>query len=232
MEDNLCTVRMTSDARQSQRGRRFLSKLDDAVKRGFDFTAAALGVILLTPVLVVIAVAILLESRGPIIYRGTRTGRYGNPFKILKFRTMVPNAELLGGTTTGKEDPRLTRIGKHLRRFKLDELPQLINVLKGDMSLVGPRPEVDEYTALYDEDEKRILSVRPGITDFASLQFVNLAEIVGTEDVDRKYKDFVRPQKNRLRLKYVDERSLWVDLKILFKTVLVLMRRALGIHHA
>ena len=141
-------------------------------KRTFDLMAASVGLVILSPLLLVIACAVRCDTRGPVFYRGVRTGLNGIPFRIIKFRTMVPDAESLGGKVTARDDARVTRVGRVLRRYKLDELPQLINVIKGDMSVVGPRPEVSEYTALYTDEEHVILSVRPGITDYASIELV------------------------------------------------------------
>jgi lipopolysaccharide/colanic/teichoic acid biosynthesis glycosyltransferase len=193
-------------------------------KRTFDLCTAILLTIVLAPVMTVICVAILVDSGTPILYRGSRTGHWGKSFKILKFRTMHPDAESMGGTTTGTNDPRVTRIGHILRRYKLDELPQLFNVIKGDMSLVGPRPEVQEYTDLYSDEERLILSVRPGITDYSSLHFIDLAAIVG-EDADDGYRRDVLATKNRLRLKYVRERSFAGDFRIIMSTANALVRR-------
>ena len=137
------------------------------MKRTFDFVCAAFGLVILAPLFLLIAVLIKLDSRGAVFYRGVRIGRYGRPFKIFKFRTMRPDAEHVGTNVTAHRDPRITRVGRWLRPAKLDELPQLINVLKGEMSIVGPRPEVEEHTAAYSPEERIILSVRPGITDYA-----------------------------------------------------------------
>lgn len=189
------------------------------VKRSVDIFGALFGLALLGPALLMIAAAVKLSSPGPVLYRGVRTGQFGKPFRILKFRSMVVDAEQVGGTTTGKDDPRITPIGGFLRKYKLDELPQLINVLVGEMSLVGPRPEVAEYTDAYTDDEWRILSVRPGITDFASLRFRDLQASVGSDDPDRTFREQVLPEKIALRLKYVDEQSLATDAKILVKTI-------------
>jgi lipopolysaccharide/colanic/teichoic acid biosynthesis glycosyltransferase len=195
------------------------------LKRAFDVSAAGLGFALLTPVLLIIAIAVRIDSSGPVFYRGLRTGRFGKPFLIYKFRTMVANAESLGGTSTGKADPRITRLGRLLRRYKVDELPQLLNVIRGDMSIVGPRPEVEEYTRLYDKHEEVILTVRPGITDYASVRFRNLDEVLGTEDVDRVYAERIRPIKNELRIKYVLDRSFLTDMAIIARTVLSIVCR-------
>jgi len=199
----------------------------DAVKRACDILLASIGVLVLWPVMLAAAALVKLSSPGPVLYRGWRTGRHGVPFRIYKFRTMVVDGECKGGTTTGKDDPRLTRIGRILRKYKLDELPQLFNVLRGDMSVVGPRPEVAEYTDQYSESERQILSVRPGITDLASLEFNDLQECVGADDPDRTYREKVLPRKNQLRLKYVSERSLWLDFAILLRTILVVVAKPL-----
>jgi lipopolysaccharide/colanic/teichoic acid biosynthesis glycosyltransferase len=180
--------------------------------------------VLLAPLLGVIALAVKLDSRGPALYRGLRTGRHGKPFRIFKFRTMVPDAERMGGGSTAKDDPRVTLVGRFLRRYKLDELPQLLNVVKGEMSLVGPRPELPEYTRLYSGEELLILSVRPGMTDYSSLQFIQLGEVLGNEDVDRMYEERVRPIKNALRVKYVKERTFRGDFKIICQTLITLVR--------
>jgi len=201
-----------------------LGPLEQLVKRSVDLFLSALGLILISPLLFLIVVGIKLDSDGPVFYRGVRTGRYGKPFRIWKFRSMVVGLESLGGTT-GKDDPRVTRIGKILRRNKLDELPQLMNVLAGDMSLVGPRPELDEHTSAYEGEEKLILSVRPGITDYASIQFRNLNELVGSEEPHRVFIEKFRPEKNRLRLAYVRQQSLREDMKILLKTLACIILR-------
>lgn len=198
------------------------------LKRSLDFQASVMGLCLLSPFMTAVALAIRADSPGPILYRGVRAGRGGVPFRILKFRTMVSDAESRGGTTTAEGDPRITRVGAFLRRYKLDELPQLINVLRGEMSLVGPRPEVLEYTEAYSEAERAILSVTPGITDYSSLEFIDLQSHVGGADADEVFRRNVLPRKNRLRLKYVEEQSVATDLKILARTLGRLTARALG----
>ena len=180
---------------------------------------AIAGLAVLWPLLLLVAAAVKATSAGPVFYRGVRTGRRGEPFRIFKFRTMVLRAEQLGGTTTGANDPRVTPLGAILRKYKLDELPQLFNVLKGDMSFVGPRPEVAEYTGQYTADQRRILSVRPGITDLSSLEFRDLQEVVGAHDPDETYRRKVLPRKIDLRLRYVDEQSFLTDSRILLRTV-------------
>lgn len=189
------------------------------VKRAFDIVVAGLGMLILSPMLILLVLLVKFSSPGPVFYRGSRTGRYGRPFRIFKFRSMIPEGEQCGGTTTGKDDPRITSVGRVLRKYKLDELPQLFNVLRGDMSVVGPRPEVYEYTDQYSADERRILNVRPGITDLATIEFSDLQECVGADNPDRAYRESVLPQKNQLRLRYADEHGLWMDLRILAKTI-------------
>ncbi len=192
-------------------------------KRVLDVLLASLVLVLLSPILLLIAVIIVATSEGPIFYRGVRTGRFGKSFRLLKFRTMVSNADKIGGPSTGKNHPRVTRVGKFLTASKLDEMPNLINVIKGEMSLVGPRPEVPQYTEIYTPEELIILTVRPGITDYSSLHFLELSESLGQSDVDYNYETKVKPIKNLLRIKYAKECSLWVDLKILFFTVIKIL---------
>lgn len=194
-------------------------------KRLLDFTLSLFVLIIIWPLLFVIALAIKLSSSGPIFYRGIRTGLHGQSFRILKFRTMVPNAESLGGPTTGTGDARVTPLGRFLRRAKLDELPQFINVLLGDMSLVGPRPEVPEYTGQYQGEELLILEMRPGITDYASIEFADLDDRVGNDDPDAYFRRCILPRKNELRLNYVKEWSLWGDFRILWQTFVRVLRR-------
>ena len=205
-------------------------------KRLIDILLAIIGLVFIWPILFVCAVAVKLSSPGPVLYLGERTGRYGVPFKIFKFRSMREDAERTGGTTTGKNDTRITSAGKFLRKYKLDELPQLFNVLRGEMSFVGPRPEVAEYTEMYSVEEQEILSVRPGITDLSSLTFSDLQSHVGSENPDEAFRRYVLPQKNRLRLKYAREHTILMDFIILMKTVLLVVAKPLksltqnGIH--
>lgn len=192
------------------------------VKRAFDVVAALLALLVLAPLLLIIAALIKIDSAGPVFYRGVRVGRFGRLFRIFKFRTMVADAERRGGPSTPGDDPRITRIGRWLRRFNLDELPQFINVLKGEMSIVGPRPEVPQYVALFSEDEKAILTVKPGITDWATLWIRNEGQrLAGSPDPERTYLEEIWPVKHRLALEYVRNRSLWVDLKIILLTLRV-----------
>jgi lipopolysaccharide/colanic/teichoic acid biosynthesis glycosyltransferase len=180
---------------------------------------------ILSPLLLWAAWRIRREDGGPVFYRGVRVGLQGKPFRILKFRTMVVDAEEIGASSTSDNDPRITRTGKFLRKYKLDGLPQLINVLVGGMSFVGPRPEVMKFADLYNEQEKAILTVRLGITDWASIWNSDEAAVLaGAEDADNAYLKFIRPTKLRLQLKYVRERSFWTDLKIIFLTFQALVR--------
>ena len=194
------------------------------MKRLFDILTSSIGLMLLLPVLVPIAIMIKLEDGGRSFYRGLRVGRYGTQFRLFKFRTMVVDAERIGGPSTADDDPRITRIGAVIRKYKMDELPQLINVLKGDMSLVGPRPEVQHYVDMFTEEERAILSVRPGITDWASLWNPDEGKILaGSPDPEKTYMEKIRPTKIKLQLKYVKEGSFWVDLKIILKTFLTIL---------
>jgi lipopolysaccharide/colanic/teichoic acid biosynthesis glycosyltransferase len=196
------------------------------LKRAFDFVSSLLGLILVSPVLVTIAILIKKEDGGPVFYRGARVGRFGKTFRIFKFRTMVVNAEKLGGPSTADDDPRVTKMGKFIRKYKLDELPQVINVLKGEMSVVGPRPEVQMYVDMFKEEEKIILSVRPGITDWASIWNPDEGAILaGSPDPEKTYMEKIRPEKIRLQLKYVKERSFLVDIKIILETLATVLKR-------
>jgi lipopolysaccharide/colanic/teichoic acid biosynthesis glycosyltransferase len=190
------------------------------VKRSIDISLALIGLLLLVPVLGLIALVVRTLTSGPALYRGTRIGRSGRAFELLKFRTMRFDAEQVGGSSTPDGDPRVTPLGAFLRSYKLDELPQLWNVLTGDMSLVGPRPQVPWAVERYTEEEKILLTVRPGITDPASLRFANEGEILrGHSDPDRAYFELIHPEKMRLSIHYVKNRSLLRDLKILIATV-------------
>jgi len=191
------------------------------------------GIIVLAPLLLSVGIVIKLTSPGPVFYRGVRTGLYGKPFRLMKFRTMVQDAEVQGGPSTGLDDARVTSVGRVLRRLKFDELPNLFNVVIGEMRLVGPRPEVPQYTALYTGDEKLILTVRPGITDLSSLHFIDLQSHIGAVDVDANFERLVLPEKNRLRVEYVMNWSLLGDIKILARTIARIFlsgQKSSGIH--
>lgn len=193
------------------------------MKRLSDILLSTFGLIILAPLLMFCALWIKLNSTGPVLYRGDRVGQGGRDFRILKFRTMVVDADKIGGSSTSADDPRITACGRFLRRYKLDELPQLFNVLWGEMSFVGPRPQVRWAVELYSAEEKQLLEVRPGITDYASLVFRNEAEILkGCGDPDEAYLEKIAPQKIRLGLNYVRKHSLWTDLTIIIATVLAI----------
>lgn len=190
------------------------------MKRLIDILLSIGGLLVFLPLLVLVSICIKLDSHGPIFYRGWRAGRWGRPFRIFKFRTMVPDAEKLGGSETPDDDPRITRIGYFLRSYKLDELPQLLNVLKGEMSLVGPRPEVLEEVASYTPEERELLMVRPGMTDWASLKFHHEGRITrGSDNPHLVYHRVIRPEKVRLGLEYVRHHSLLDDFCIIARTL-------------
>lgn len=198
------------------------------IKRLFDFFVSGIALVVLSPFFLAMAIAIRLDSKGPVFYRGVRVGLRGKPFRIFKFRSMVVDAESLGASSTNARDPRVTRMGHVIRKFKLDEFSQLINVFLGDMSFVGPRPEVQKFVDLYTEEEQAILTVRPGITDWASIKFHNEGEIIeasGIADADEAYALLIRPEKLRLQLKYVRERTFWLDLSLIFQTIAKIIRR-------
>jgi lipopolysaccharide/colanic/teichoic acid biosynthesis glycosyltransferase len=189
-------------------------------KRIFDFIASLIGLILLSPFLVIIGVLVKISDKGPVFYRSKRVGQNFKPFYLLKFRTMVVNAEELGPSITKGGDQRITKIGRFLRKTKLDELPQLWNVVKGELSLVGPRPEVEKYISFYKDDYKEILKIRPGITDYAAIKFRNEEEILAKfEDVEKAYIENVLPEKIKLYKTYLNEIGFLTDLKVIFKTL-------------
>ena len=196
------------------------------LKKSFDVVFAFLGLILVSPLLLVIAILIKRESPGPVFYRGERIGKNGKPFRIFKFRTMVPEAEKLGGPSTAGDDPRLLKIGHFLKKYQLDEIPQLINILKGEMSLVGPRPEVKMYVDMMTPGERNtILSVAPGMTDLASLwNFSEWKILEGSPDPEKTYMEKIRPTKIKLQMEYVKNCSFLLDLKIILKTILKLFQ--------
>jgi lipopolysaccharide/colanic/teichoic acid biosynthesis glycosyltransferase len=186
-----------------------------------DILGSGFGLVILSPVFLWVALKIKLDDGGPIFYKGRRVGKGGKLFEMYKFRTMVIGADKLGGPSTAADDPRLTGIGLFLKKYQLDELPQLINVFKGKMSLVGPRPEVEMYVDMMTIEQKNaILSVRPGMTDYASLWNFHESEILkGAKDPEIAYQKLIRPKKLALQMRYVKECSLWVDIKIIFLTI-------------
>jgi len=196
------------------------------LKRYFDILSSLFALLLLAPVLIVIAILVKKEDGSPVIYRGIRIGMHEKPFRMNKFRTMVVDADKIGGSSTADDDLRITKIGKYLRKYKLDELPELINVLKGEMSIVGPRPEVQHYVNMFTQEEKDILSVRPGITDFATLWNPDEGSVLaGSPDPEKTYMEEIRPTKIKLQLKYVRERSFLVDLKLIFQTLFAIVKK-------
>jgi lipopolysaccharide/colanic/teichoic acid biosynthesis glycosyltransferase len=193
------------------------------MKRVFDITAAAAGLILLAPLFAVVGILIKLDSPGPVFFRQQRMGKAFRPFWIYKFRTMIQNAPQQEGAITVGEDPRITRVGRFLRKTKFDELPQLVNVLKGDMALVGPRPEVPHYVKLFRKDYEEILKIRPGITDLASLKYRDEAVILAqSDDPEEEYVSRVLPEKIRLAKDYMNRSSFLLDVTLVLKTLLKL----------
>jgi lipopolysaccharide/colanic/teichoic acid biosynthesis glycosyltransferase len=196
-------------------------------RRALDVLASAIGLVLLSPVFAAVALVIAATSPGPVFFRQVRVGRGGEPFRIYKFRSMRVDAEALGGQLTVRGDPRVTRVGALLRASKIDELPQLINVLVGDMSLVGPRPEVPRYVALYTPEQRRVLEVRPGITDPASIRYRDESAVLArAADPERAYVEEVLPHKLAINLAYLDRRSLTSDVGVILATVWRLLRRS------
>ncbi len=193
-------------------------------KRIFDIFFSFFGLLLLSPILLVVAVLIKLNSKGPVFFRQVRVGKNNNDFKIFKFRTMKLDSDKMGLLTVGDKDPRVTTIGYTLRKCKLDEFPQLINVLIGDMSFVGPRPEVRKYVNYYSQDDLEILNVKPGITDYASIKYRNEAEIIKqAEDPERVYIEDIMPEKIKLNKIYINNFSIITDIKIILKTFLSIL---------
>ena len=189
--------------------------------RLIDIILSLLGLLFLAPLLLFTAIGISLESKGGVFFRQTRVGKDFREFKLLKFRSMFVNSEVSGQLTVGSRDSRITRMGYFIRKYKVDELPQLINVLLGDMSLVGPRPEVPKYVSKYTTEQKRLLTVRPGITDFASLYYFEEADLLAaSDDPERTYIEEVMPKKLSFSLQYLDQKSVYNDLKIMVFTVL------------
>ncbi len=192
----------------------------NGAKRVFDVTAAAVGMVFALPLLSAVALVIRLDGRGPVLFIQERIGLRGRPFRLYKFRTMVEEADSLGGPLTVGEDPRITRVGRFLRKYKLDEWPQLINVLKGEMSLVGPRPEVPKYVALYAADQRRVLDLVPGITDPASIKYRNESRLLeAAPDPERAYVEVVMPDKIRINLHYAARADAAKDIRTILKTL-------------
>jgi lipopolysaccharide/colanic/teichoic acid biosynthesis glycosyltransferase len=195
-------------------------------KRLFDITSSLLGLLLIAPLLLLIALLVVLDSRGGVFYRQVRVGKDNRDFRLLKFRSMAQGSDRKGLLTVGGKDSRVTRTGYYLRKYKLDELPQLVNVLKGDMSLVGPRPEVRKYVSLYDENQLKVLSVRPGITDPASIAYSNENELLGSaENPEKLYIEEIMPAKLRMNLDYIRSQSFSGDVRIIGSTITKIISR-------
>ena len=198
------------------------------IKRVIDLLLAIPFLLIAIPIFCFVAIAILLDDGRPIFYRPMRGGYKDRPFRIFKFRTMVRNADRIGGGTTAMRDPRITRVGSFLRKTKIDETANLINILLGTMSFVGPRPELIQYTEQYEGEEKVIFEVRPGVTDFSSIEFINLDENVGSGNADEMYEKHVLKKKNQLRVKYAQSVSFKTDCKIFFVTIFRVCQKAFG----
>lgn len=189
------------------------------MKRVFDIFCSFLGLLVLSPLFLIVALLVATTSRGGVFYKQIRVGKDFRNFKILKFRSMRPDSDKKGLLTVGSKDNRVTKVGYFIRKYKIDELPQLINVLVGDMSFVGPRPEVPKYVEMYNDEQRKVLSVRPGITDYASIEYRNENDILAKSDnPEQTYIDEVMPAKLKLNLQYINDMSLGVDIKIIFKT--------------
>ena len=196
------------------------------IKRCLGFILAIPFMIFAIPLYIIISIAIIAEDGFPVFYRPWRGGYKNKPFKIFKFRTMVKNADKIGGGTTAMHDPRITKVGSFLRKTKLDETANLLNILIGTMSFIGPRPELLRYIEKYEGKEKEIFKVRPGVTDFSSMEFINLDEIVGSGNADEMYEKHVLKKKNELRIKYVENVSFRTDCYIFFKTMVKVLEKA------
>ena len=193
--------------------------------RFFDFILSLVGLVVIAPIFIVLAIWIKIDSKGPVFYKQVRVGRNGIDFGLFKFRSMVVDADKKGLITVGGRDPRITRSGYFIRKYKLDELPQLINVLVGDMSLVGPRPEVRKYVDLYTDEQQKVLSVKPGITDYASIEYMDENEILGkSSDPEKTYIEEIMPEKIKYNMKYIQNKNVSEYFKIIFLTLLKIVR--------
>ena len=193
--------------------------------RFFDFILSLVGLVVLAPIFIVLAIWIKIDSKGPVFYKQVRVGQNGIDFGLFKFRSMVVDADKKGLITVGGLDPRITRSGYFIRKYKLDELPQLINVLLGDMSLVGPRPEVRKYVELYTDEQQKVLSVKPGITDYASIEYMDENEILGkSNDPEKTYIEEIMPEKIKYNMKYIQNKNVSEYFKIIFLTLLKIVR--------
>ncbi len=196
------------------------------IKRFFDILLSLCVIIVGLPLAAVIAVLIVVDSKGPVFYRQVRVGRNNKDFRLLKFRTMRTGADKSGLLTVGNDDNRITGVGKFLRKYKIDEFPQFVNILVGDMSIVGPRPEVRKYVDMYSERQMRVLSVRPGLTDYASIKYVDEnALLSASDDPESTYVNKIMPDKLELNLKYIDNISILEDVKIIFQTIIAIFKK-------
>lgn len=201
-----------------------MKKFNEILKRIFDLLVSFMGIVILSPVFIIASIAIKLDSKGKILFLQKRVGRYGKEFNIYKFRTMVTDAEKMGKQITVGKDSRITKVGAFLRKFKIDELPQLFNVFKGDMSLVGPRPEVPKYVSLYNEEQRRVLEVRPGITDMASLRYKDENDILGNvENPEEYYINIIMKDKLNLNLEYIEKSNIFFDIYLIIKTIIKIL---------
>lgn len=199
------------------------------MKRLYDILLSVLGIIFISPLCVLIGVVVKLSDGGDILFLQERIGRHGIPFRILKFRSMVPDAASHGPAVTAGNDPRITFVGRWLRHYKLDELPQLVNILRGEMSFVGPRPEVPRYVELYSSEQRQVLELRPGLTDPATLEFRNEEELLrNVENVEQYYIEYCVPRKIELNLQYMLQANLWSDTVIIVRTVFPAVDRIFG----
>lgn len=193
--------------------------------RLLDIVLSLLGLLFLLPIFLILAVWIKFDSQGSIFFRQIRVGKDGRDFRIYKFRTMIVNAEKMGIITIGERDPRITNSGYFLRKYKLDELPQLINVLKGEMSFVGPRPEVRKYVEMYNQEQLKILTVKPGITDYASIEYINEDEILGKSfNPEKTYIEEIMPEKIKYNMKYINNKRVIEYFKIIFLTIIKIIK--------
>ena len=193
--------------------------------RFFDFILSLVGLVVLAPIFIVLAIWIKIDSKGSVFYKQVRVGQNGIDFGLFKFRSMVVDADKKGLITVGGRDPRITHSGYFIRKYKLDELPQLINVLLGDMSLVGPRPEVRKYVELYTDEQQKVLSVKPGITDYASIEYMDENEILGkSSDPEKTYIEEIMPEKIKYNMKYIQNKNVSEYFKIIFLTLLKIVR--------
>ncbi len=196
------------------------------INRIFDIFFSSLALLIIAPVFLFIAFLIILESKGGVFYKQIRVGKGQRLFNLYKFRSMKPGSDRKGLLTVGGRDARITRMGVFLRSYKLDELPQLFNILRGDMSFVGPRPEVPKYVNLYNQEQKKVLSVKPGLTDYASLEYFDESNLLaGAEDPEKYYIEKIMPDKLALNIRYIADKSFITDIKIIFKTLLKILLR-------